>query len=598
MFELLLKHTYIRLDEYKVPFAEVMPTADFKVFSEVPWDDKPSSRYEKSVWRLASVLFDPVDEAIHDHVHDMYLENKARKEKLSRFLEESVERTADYHARTSASSEETALAHLTGHCIEQACAALIEGSCYKLATLVSMIGGDRAMRDDIRSQIVEWKIRGHLAEMSLPVRALYELLAGNTCFSDGLKKPYEDAAPSFFIPQQFNLDWKRTFGLKLWYGTTEDESIGEAVSLYEKDFHDDYPGNVQKPTPWYYPDDSDTDQYDLLWGLLKIYADDRVPLQSILTTKWADRTHDDYRLPWQLRNLMSRRLIRDFSMTSEEKAHGITISERADELTVNYAAQLEAQGHWHWAMFVLMHLLDTDSRELAIRALLARNVDDLEDGSEKLMFLKETLMLRDQWIFEAKALHARHLQLHVKEAEYLLAAQTWTEAHKTMVQQVAPAAVISGDLEQLRTLLAKFEDVNKVSNWALGGQVYLDYITLLNLKNDLPAAMAAVTPPAPSSAARGTRGGSAAALGGRNDLVQVCRRLLAALPNMEMINFEQRVAVKEMGAVVSGVVLKVGGVLTSEAPKILGLPLTEDQYLKKTVRLSLEYYKARLVEAR
>lgn len=49
---------------------------------------------------------------------------------------------------------------------------------------------------------------------------------------------------------------------------------------------------------------------------------------------------------------------------------------------------------------------------------------------------------------------------------------------------------------------------------------------------------------------------------------------------------------------VSGVVLKVGGALAGEAPRILDLPLTEDQYLKKTVRLSLEYYKARLVEVR
>ena len=32
----------------------------------------------------------------------------------------------------------------------------------------------------------------------------------------------------------------------------------------------------------------------------------------------------------------------------------------------------------------------------------------------------------------------------------------------------------------------------------------------------------------------------------------------------------------------------------SEAPKLLDLPLTEDQYLRKTVNLSLAYYKARL----
>lgn len=592
MFDLLLKCSDITLDPYKVPFSEIKPETSFEQFADIPWDDKPSSRYEKSVWRLASVLFDPIENPDPMHIDDMYYDNKTRKEKLTRFLEDSVARTVDYHARTTTSAEEKALAHLTGHRIEQACAALLEGSCYRLAILVSMIGGDRQMREDIGEQLAEWKVKGYLAEISLQVRALYELLAGNTCFSDGLKKPYEDAAPNFFIPQHFNLDWKRTFGLKLWYGTTEDQSIGDAVSLYEQDFLDKYPGDVQKPTPWYAPDDAESDQYDILWGLLKILADERVPLQNVLTTKWADKIHDDYRLPWQLWSLMSRRRIRDFSVTPDQKAHGITPNERAHELTVNFAAQLEAQGYWHWAMFILMHLLDTDARELGMKALLARHVEDLEDGCDKLAFAKETLLVPDKWINEAKALHARHMQLHVREAEYLLSAHTWAEAHRTLVQQVAPAAVISGDLEQLRNLLAKFEDVNKVENWTLGGQVYLDYITLLNLKDDLPTAVAM----APAPTGRGSRAGSAAP--GRNDLMAVCKRLLGALPNMEQVHFEQKVAVREMGAVVSGVILKVGGVLASEVPRILDLPLTEDQYLKKTVRLSLEYYKARLVEVR
>jgi nuclear pore complex protein Nup98-Nup96 len=33
---------------------------------------------------------------------------------------------------------------------------------------------------------------------------------------------------------------------------------------------------------------------------------------------------------------------------------------------------------------------------------------------------------------------------------------------------------------------------------------------------------------------------------------------------------------------------------SNEKTKVLELPLTEDQYLKKTVNLSLEYYKAKL----
>lgn len=560
MFGLQLNATDVTLDEYGIPFAEIKGDTGFGLFSEVPWDDKPSSRYEKSVWSLANVLFDPVDEPIPNHIDEAHIIEKIRKQQLSHFLERSVERTVDYHARTARTPEETALAHLTGHRVEQACASLLDGRDYRLATLISMIGGDQQLREDIEEQLQDWKMKGALAEIPLPIRALYELLRGNTCFSDGLKKPYEDAAPSFFISQQFNLDWKRTFGLKLWYGTTEEEGISDAVILYERDFLDSYPGEVQKPTPWYAPDDAESNEYDLLWGLLKVFANDQVPLQKILTTKWADKTHDDYRLAWQLRSLMSRRYIRDFNIPPEQRHLGETVDAKADELTVNFAAQLEAQGRWHWAMFVVLHLLDGDARELAVRELLARHVEDLEEDCEKFLFVKERLLVPERWISEAKALHARYLQLHVREAEYLLSSHAWAEAHRTIVQKVAPAAVISGDLEQLRILLAKFEDFSQVKNWNLGGQVYLDYITLLNLKDDLPAAMATAVSPVP--AARGSRTSSVMS-SGRNDLVPVCKRLLGALPNMEMVNFEQKVAVKEMGAVVSGVLLKVGRVLVS-----------------------------------
>lgn len=141
----------------------------------------------------------------------------------------------------------------------------------------------------------------------------------------------------------------------------------------------------------------------------------------------------------------------------------------------------------------------------------------------------------------------------------MVCAQAWTEAHRTLVQQVAPAAVISGDLEQLRIVLARFEDVNKVESWTLGGQVYLDYITLLGFRDDLPAAMTG----APLTSGGRTSRGSAGNGQGRNGLISVCKRLLAALPNMERWNFEQKVAIAEMGAVLSGVVLKAGGALVS-----------------------------------
>ncbi|KAI5809021.1 nuclear protein 96-domain-containing protein [Peziza echinospora] len=601
LLELQYISTDITKDVYGIPFAELRYSTLFETFADIPWGDNEHSRYEKSVWRLASVLFDPLEESPPSHIHPRYYDDKMRKERLSRFLEELVEKDADYHARIAPTSEEAAFAYLTGHRVEQACAALLDGNAFRLATLLAMIGGDRNLRQDMGEQITDWRNHGTLAEMALPIRALYELLAGNTCLSKGLKKPYEDAAADFFFSQQFKLDWKRTFGLKLWYGTTEDQSVADAINLYENDFKD-YPRDVQRPTPWYVRDNTQSNELDILWGLLKIVSSEEVKLEDILSARWADSEYLDYRLPWQLRGLMSRRGIRDFTPEDTELQEKC-MPKPAEQLTFNYAAQLEAQGRWEWAAFILIHVNDPDKRELSIRNILGRHVEDLEDdGSAKFVFIRDKLLIPMTWIFEAKALHARQFQLHIAEAEFLLAAQAWGEAHRTIVQQVAPKAVIAGDLEKLSLVLSKFDDVNKISDWSLGGQVYLDYITLVAIKEDLPGALALAAAAAsnPSVEEKPRRRGDtkAFATSTKNDVFQLCKRLLGALPNMERWNFEQKVAIAEMGAVVSGVVLKAGAFMANEAPKILSLPLMEDQYLKRTVSLSLEYYKAKLVEAR
>jgi len=134
---------------------------------------------------------------------------------------------------------------------------------------------------------------------------------------------------------------------------------------------------------------------------------------------------------------------------------------------------------------------------------------------------------------------------------------------------VAPEAIIVGDLEDLRKILGKFEHLEQIQGWGLGGRVYQDYIRLLGIIRMGPS-------PKNKEAQR-----------------EVAKRLLGALKNMERTGPMQNIAVREMAGVVGSWILKTGD-MASEKPKVLELPLTEDQYLRKTVNLSLEYYKAKL----
>ncbi|CUS13655.1 unnamed protein product [Tuber aestivum] len=599
--ELQLRATTIKRDEFNVPVAELKMDTLFHSFTQLSWSpDDPASQHEKGVWELASVLWDPVagEFALEEESQEMieHTQEICRKERLSKFLEALVEVAADEHAHGATTLEEVAIAHLTAHRVEHACASLLEAGDFRLANLITMVGGDAKLRSAIKKQLEQWKNKGVLAEIPIPIRALYELLAGNTCHSEGVRGPPEDAAPNFFIPGRFNLDWKRGFGLKLWYGCAEEEPIGNAVVDYEADMRE-YPEAVPSPKPWYHTEENPArdDAVDILWGLLKLYADRELNLEEVLAPVNITTSYIDYRLSWQLRTILAKKGIRDFSGGKlHRRIDGIDefiAGTMADQITIDFAGELETLGMWEWAIFVLLHLTDTDSRETAVRNVIGKHIDELEstegaDVGKKLEFLEKTLLIPKNWIHEARALQARSTGRHLLEARYLLAAQAWNEAHKTVVKRVAPEAVISGDLETLKPILAEFEDVDLVDRWNLGGQVYLDYI---HLQEYVLSGKLHLGPTKDAPEQKG--------LPKSNSPKDLARRLLVGLKNADRGGFLQNIAVREMAGVVGSWVLRSDDMI-SEAPKLLELPLTEDQFLRKTVNLGLAYYRARLQEVR
>jgi hypothetical protein len=96
---------------------------------------------------------------------------------------------------------------------------------------------------------------------------------------------------------------------------------------------------------------------------------------------------------------------------------------------------------------------------------------------------------------------------------------------------IAPQAVISTHLADLEELLLMF-DSRHPQGWEIGGQIYLDYISLVQER---------------AGAERRRRGS-----GSRKDSVV---RLLRALPSMEARSFEQRVAQSEMAKVVADIIV-------------------------------------------
>ena len=379
----------------------------------------------------------------------------------------------------AASNEEKALAALAGHRIADACKHLLNGKNYRLATLVSLIGSNDDVKRDTRDQIKEWQQANVLAEFSEPLRALYEILSGNVSVCEGSKGgSSENRVESFIISKKFGLDWKQSFGLRLWYAISTDSHLADAVERYQADVRQD---RELPPLPWYidsgigglWKDPLQSQREDLLWGLLKLYSDKHADLEAVLRPENSQLSPLDYRLSWQLGRALT---------ATGRVSFGIDAQEKADAATTSFAAQLTNEGSWLEATFVLLHLTDPEVRTKALQEHLSRHAGLIgSETSDNFKRLTEKLKIPARWIWHAKSLYMRSVRHDsAGEVHCLLRAESYAEAHRTLVKEVAPATVIERNYDGLTELLRQFEGKqNAVPDWNLGGEVYKAFLQLV-----------------------------------------------------------------------------------------------------------------------
>lgn len=304
-------------------------------------------------------------------------------------------------------SANTAFIHLTGHQVEQACQVAATGGYPKLSTLISQTGGDSLFKTDIREQLRIWKSEnlspsaGVGYGSGLIERGVWKIY----CLLGGILDA-EDELADKLASVCSGLDWKRIFGLCLWYGQGIDAPISKVVEAYENlvfrqsnSSSSIYNNIAEKPLPpWLlhvqrtgHPDallakwkntmaSSSTvaKHIDPLYALIKLHADPALSLSSILNPFSFSSSLLKAGIPmcWHLYIILSRVMrVRDFAdrrlavrsfvngggreggaEDENEKSTFEGYSSSADLLSSAYAFELENSGMISEAIFVLLHL--------------------------------------------------------------------------------------------------------------------------------------------------------------------------------------------------------------------------------------------------
>lgn len=372
-----LSNTSIAPDADGIPFANPSPDLDFSSFATLyPTDRSPDAL----LFRLGRALFDPIETRLPLSAPTEVVERVTtlrRRLALSQWLEDAIRPTVEAELRTHPlmDAADTAFTLLTGHQVAEATSCAAGHGYAHLATLITQAGGDAAFRTDIAAQLETWRAERADAHISPAVRRLYALLAGIVGVLPGSGGTGVERCPDVRVDE--GLDWKRAFGLHLWYAVPLDASVANVWEAYERARDEDdaatpVPWYVEKPSsgapsPWKLPDGRNgrPPAEDALYALLRLYADPNCLLADLLTPFAFGTSPLDYSLPWHLYVIMSRVMrVRDFADREfvdeededEESDEVEGHSPSADLLASAYAGQLEAAKKVQEAVFVLLHV--------------------------------------------------------------------------------------------------------------------------------------------------------------------------------------------------------------------------------------------------
>ncbi|TRY63912.1 hypothetical protein TCAL_05590 [Tigriopus californicus] len=435
------------------------PGEDFPKFSSKDGVDTLHSH----VFDLCEVLWGRVTEQ-QRYEPDSHEITMKRREGLSKWLHDAVGHLVKRNierAKARGDHVDEVLALIEGHNVNEACEKAQSQGDHFSALLIATTGGNNTLNGQmVLQQLEKWQemeCDKHLKSNRL---RLYAILAGIPTW----------AGTDTNVNVCQDLDWKQALAMEFWYLTSPVASIEDALLAYEDAFGGLQDNYSREPTPDYFNGQMDGRTFDVSYHLLKLYTNRSHPLESILTP--ATHTSDclDYRLAWLL-----AKVLRSVGYNHLSK-------EKEDELHLSFGSQLEDLGLWHWSVFALLHLADPDHRKQTIIDTITRHVKLANEDSEvRETFLHERLSVPIPWIAEAKATKAAFMRNPKDQAYYLIKAKFWAEAHRVIVTQVAPEAIINEDYEYLMLLLSQLcsEDIcSSIVDWNVQGKVFFDFISV------------------------------------------------------------------------------------------------------------------------
>ena len=324
------------VDEGGVPIAETDNAVRFKDFAELFRGD---GHYEAELWKLGRALFDEIPTLANGEVAGeirVDADSLVRKNAVSDWLTNYLAPVAEREISSKDKSPRAVFSLLVANQVTRATSTAIDGGDLRLATLIAQAGSGGDFQSSMEQQLEVWRKQDVDAHIDPSYRRVYALLAG-------IVDVLEAGASAEKVVMTEDLSWLQALGLHLWFGTPLEQPLPDVISNYQAHLKADYP-----PAQ---PLVATSEAEDAMFGLFKVFMDQATPATCLANSATYGKPSMDVRVQWHLLDLMIN--VFGFGTSEEQVMESV---QTFDGLTVGYASQLEQEGLWEYAIFVLLHL--------------------------------------------------------------------------------------------------------------------------------------------------------------------------------------------------------------------------------------------------
>ncbi|KAJ8972764.1 hypothetical protein NQ317_006280 [Molorchus minor] len=435
--EIVLEESTYDLDHNSIPTFKIVKDLSYlkkqtKLFMKlVARHNDKESRYLHSIWTLAAALWGPGEDTFTN-----------RRLKINTTYDD-----------VSKDPVKNIFNQLTVFKILEAADLAMDNRFPNLALLVSQLSLTNRTKLFLQEQIEVWyksMIANHIGH---DVKKIYMLLSGTSTREN--VNIFED------------VDWKRAFGMHLWYICAAGTPVEAAIELYKKAFEEK--GYAEPPYPPYKSDYSEEGPFDVLYHILLLYKTRIHSLSSVLNPATHTDNLLDYRLSWLLLQLF---LSLDVGL--------IETSEKTKFCT-SLSNQLESIGKWEWAIFVLLYLEDNVSKKNLIMQILDRNLGS--DADKTTTDLQDELVnkmhIPPEWIHTVKGEKLLLLEKYFPAFNHLAFAREYYRANDILMEHLIPNLFINEQYDVIKVLIDNIKDGSStILHWNNQAGLFSDFLEL------------------------------------------------------------------------------------------------------------------------